>query len=567
MDLSFFRTLQSIKDMEEKPPFKSEDIDLATFTATYPDVIIVDQTLKDGVDLDSNGFVAVPEKEFTVNHAPALRSGPFARIELHTNSISRAFGIVTHTAVRLGLKKSSRSALRSPCWTVILKEGLYIDPDMLLWSPAVAKLDDVAIEIVGMKGARILFLQKNRNPAGNPEFQYVTATLRNVIIHDRRDDIPLDGSTYRRNEHHNLLKASVEAKLTLKNCLLTGCILTSLKDTLVTAVNTHFIACPRILLKHKSRCVIQNCHIDCRVSIHHDGTRTGNFPLFDVYPGAFLLCQKSVVWGYGKVVDAQGSGTEVTLEDNRFTVWDCIGEIKENASVRVLRNYIHSPFLLIIMLNVSGKIELKENELSKCGCTTAEFDIDKYSTKPITDIDGVTYDQHEFNAAYFKQHSKQRSAYTKSFKREQMKKQADGLKPEFHTSPTLYKRCQTCFKSENDEVLKQWAFGQAARPSRSTKLQYCARCHVVCYCSKECQMKNWPDHKLACAMYCAANEEEELKDADGAEKENVDGVQRSKDAANDNVGGGIGHGKGTKTKTQRKKEPAGKGKGGRKKMK
>ena len=80
-------------------------------------------------------------------------------------------------------------------------------------------------------------------------------------------------------------------------------------------------------------------------------------------------------------------------------------------------------------------------------------------------------------------------------------------------------------------------------------------------------MKNWPDHKLACAMYCAANEEEELKDADEAEKENVDGVQRSKDAANDNVGGGIGHGKGTKTKTQRKKEPAGKGKGGRKKMK
>ena len=31
---------------------------------------------------------------------------------------------------------------------------------------------------------------------------------------------------------------------------------------------------------------------------------------------------------------------------------------------------------------------------------------------------------------------------------------------------------------------------------------------------------------------------------------NVEGVQKSMDAANDNVCGGIGHGKGTKTKTQ-----------------
>ncbi|KAJ7251866.1 hypothetical protein C8J57DRAFT_1351644 [Mycena rebaudengoi] len=43
--------------------------------------------------------------------------------------------------------------------------------------------------------------------------------------------------------------------------------------------------------------------------------------------------------------------------------------------------------------------------------------------------------------------------------------------------------CSACFKS--DEVL--------GRP-----LRRCGKCHIVSYCSKECQTKNWPEHKQTC---------------------------------------------------------------------
>ncbi len=34
--------------------------------------------------------------------------------------------------------------------------------------------------------------------------------------------------------------------------------------------------------------------------------------------------------------------------------------------------------------------------------------------------------------------------------------------------------------------------------SRSTRLQYCGRCHVAYYCSVDCQLLDWPQHKRAC---------------------------------------------------------------------
>ncbi|KAJ7251586.1 hypothetical protein C8J57DRAFT_1352125, partial [Mycena rebaudengoi] len=43
--------------------------------------------------------------------------------------------------------------------------------------------------------------------------------------------------------------------------------------------------------------------------------------------------------------------------------------------------------------------------------------------------------------------------------------------------------CSACFKS--DEVL--------GRP-----LRRCGKCHIVSYCSKECQTPNWPEHKQTC---------------------------------------------------------------------
>ena len=168
MDLSFFRTLQSMKDMEEKPPFKQKDIKLATFTAKYQDVIIVDQNAavdevdhlfyypgKGTVGKDKLLYTSVPEEEFAVKHGPAQRVEP--SLELTTHSITNAMAIIRHYAI---LRAAMGTPPSAPSWTVILKEGLYIDPPLILFKPPGRKLDDVAVEIVGMKGARILFLRK-----------------------------------------------------------------------------------------------------------------------------------------------------------------------------------------------------------------------------------------------------------------------------------------------------------------------------------------------------------------------------------------------------------------------
>ena len=86
MDPKLLRRLQSIKDMEENPPFKYEDLDLSTFKAMYPDVIIVDQSLADGTDLPEEVFLPNPcmdnmphkivkERDFQVMHG-SLEDSP-----------------------------------------------------------------------------------------------------------------------------------------------------------------------------------------------------------------------------------------------------------------------------------------------------------------------------------------------------------------------------------------------------------------------------------------------------------------------------------------------------------
>jgi SET and MYND domain-containing protein len=44
-------------------------------------------------------------------------------------------------------------------------------------------------------------------------------------------------------------------------------------------------------------------------------------------------------------------------------------------------------------------------------------------------------------------------------------------------------KCLYCFKSHGNEV----------------KLSKCSKCHEASYCSRDCQLKDWPQHKLECS--------------------------------------------------------------------
>lgn len=55
----------------------------------------------------------------------------------------------------------------------------------------------------------------------------------------------------------------------------------------------------------------------------------------------------------------------------------------------------------------------------------------------------------------------------------------------FHSAPAVHshKNCAYCHRFQRCEF---------------KRLQQCGRCHVVFYCSKECQKIHWPEHKIAC---------------------------------------------------------------------
>jgi hypothetical protein len=40
--------------------------------------------------------------------------------------------------------------------------------------------------------------------------------------------------------------------------------------------------------------------------------------------------------------------------------------------------------------------------------------------------------------------------------------------------------------------------------ARTTPMRNCVRCKAVCYCSKECQVADWPRHKPECRAHAAA---------------------------------------------------------------
>ncbi|KAJ6632099.1 hypothetical protein B0H10DRAFT_2426955 [Mycena sp. CBHHK59/15] len=53
------------------------------------------------------------------------------------------------------------------------------------------------------------------------------------------------------------------------------------------------------------------------------------------------------------------------------------------------------------------------------------------------------------------------------------------------TRSAIYTACTNCFKNDGDEP--------------GLKLSRCGKCKGVWYCSKECQTKHWPQHKLSCS--------------------------------------------------------------------
>ena len=203
-----------------------------------------------------------------------------------------------------------------------------------------------------------------------------------------------------------------------------------------------------------------------------------------------LTCKGSTFRSYDEVAKAQGSNVSVTITGCEMAGLDTVAHAAENASLIVTDNVISSGFLIASTANVNGRVEFLRNKLS--ASTKPIILVDRVSKKPTHDVKDVIFFHGPVDSGPSVQ---ERSKHTAEIKKKaQEQGRAFGDIDEFG-SPK-FKHCDYCLKREDSDALQSWINGRSAEPAR--KFRHCSGCHQLCYCSKECQLAHWPDHKLAC---------------------------------------------------------------------
>ena len=63
-----------------------------------------------------------------------------------------------------------------------------------------------------------------------------------------------------------------------------------------------------------------------------------------------------------------------------------------------------------------------------------------------------------------------------------------------------HKSVQDILLTRNDSNMDEELFQskECFQCKKSVAKNRCSRCHIVRYCSKDCQVKHWPEHRLKC---------------------------------------------------------------------
>ena len=60
---------------------------------------------------------------------------------------------------------------------------------------------------------------------------------------------------------------------------------------------------------------------------------------------------------------------------------------------------------------------------------------------------------------------------------------------------------RTNIDSDNSEDEVDCVCSNCKRPTKEgEELKHCSRCHLTCYCSVQCQKKDWAIHRFACSV-------------------------------------------------------------------
>ena len=512
LDEALLRTLQSIKDIEDDPSlqFRTEKIDLTTFTPKYPNVVVVDQQVEQSQlphSLTFGDFGMLPSGILSADAAPGL-----------------AF-ITNRLSVALELAFCGTTLNPKFEMTIILKEGLYVDPlwplnyfEVLIirgnWPSCPSPT--LAIEIVGLNDVRLLL---DHDSAITFELKIVNLILRNVHVYDYRKNPPpipmffiVGASCYLIGVKLYSLKVGVVqmgkiggSRLFLKGCSLIGnefrvltgggvnasnCLI-AVRTQLVCAYGSTFIACnvvyrqnTQITVGFNSKCVLDSCKFETP----RQGITSTFQPALFASSQSEVECKKTEFLGYSFVAYGCGSGSSLSFRNCNILHSDFPFWIEENANLSVTDSDIHaSQNLLLVYANVKGKVELLRKRYD---CPMLGW-LDQISTTPVADVEvqyvrRACFDMSELGPRDKRLSTGSKYMHSLRFDGSLSKSEAFRLhaKVAAKVEELGVKMCSKCGKVDMNEP--------------ELDFRYCGNCRTVCYCSKECQLAHWEDHGLMC---------------------------------------------------------------------
>ena len=514
MDLPLLQMLQAMKRVETNPSvqenFKMKVIDLATFIPMYSNVMIVDQRAT-GIG-DKKPY----RPKMSLSTADAV-SGPVKK-EFLTNSVTRALISIRH--------RRSLSSLEGG-WTIILKEGLYIDAP-LFYKGA----DSPPMQIVGLNDVRLLFTgPRCRRDNAAIWVESTKLALENVRIYDFWKDqakVTTIGSSW--GAQLTLSNVAIHAPhkdalyirdkgscISLSHSLVFGCYSTvmieggaqmrldncsivdnrfkglGVRQSKIVAIKTRFINHYCFAVGVGSHCFLDSCQFEQneRLSIKgvldNDETLGNCLHIVD----SKLTCGGSTFLGFKRVVELCGSDCQALLNACHVEVTEDVATVTSNASFTACDNFISSAekSLLAICLNVEGRVRFIRNALAPS--VRPRMHIDDVSKEPEHDLENIIVAP--FNVTIGGYTDTERSSYTKYVQKMGKSERFDLSLIRRHG---LYKSCAKCLNFENNDALNKWNVGEKAEVTE--KYRYCGRCRLVSYCSDECQSAHWQEHRIIC---------------------------------------------------------------------
>ena len=505
MNREFLKMLQSVAAAEKDPHFRAKN---------------KKKRYDEAVDL------MYPENVIVVA-SPTGKAPPPAPGETRVRRLSDAVDAAVLRARVGGAKRCS----------ILVHEGLYIDALELIPTldiddvepynfapPAVVKNDNnndddgvaFSLEIVGVKNVRLVFQSREVIVTGG-----VNLTLRNVLVYDRRpvwtgqptflvdDGARVHFLDVKINAPRSVAAVvNEDSKLTVTRGVITGCwraifasgselrldesvisgipnIGVNVSDSQFEARDSSFLNCDKAcVLFVRSRGSLENCRFKGSFSwaTYTEGKEQNGLELLDA---SRVTLVKSSLEGLANGVIAIGSKSKPTVRDCRVTDCHWAFSLTFNSDAVIEKCRLHCDFVLRVDNNVAGKITLRGNKMRKG--VRPRFVRDSMSSIPPHDFGaGVPTTMINDNLEIpnsEKPSKKVVSAYTKKVNDDDDERSAPPCSLTHPGFAVYHKKCNKCLVHE--------------KPG-DVKFKYCKRCEKVCYCSKQCQVDDWPDHRLAC---------------------------------------------------------------------